>query len=162
MEAVKANSMAPFYKYLCDQHGWMEDEALAATMKAANAAALAKLEATIKDAVENLGETEIREAYLAKAEHLCIIGDKEAAVTAYRETTEKTVSLGHRLDIVFTLIRLGMFYSDNDLTVRNLEKAQTLMDEGGDWDRRNRLKVRRKTTPPAFGGRARERERECV
>jgi len=141
MEAVKDNNMAPFYAHLIEQYGWMEDETLTATMKKANAAELVKLEATIKDAVDNLGETEIREALLEKAEYLCIIGDKDAAVTAFRETTEKTVSLGHRLDIVFNLIRLGMFYSDSDLTVRMLEKAQVLMDEGGDWDRRNRLKV---------------------
>ena len=34
-----------------------------------------------------------------------------------------------------------MFYLDNDLTLRNIEKAETLMESGGDWDRRNRLKV---------------------
>jgi len=141
MAAVKESNMAPFYKYLCEQHGWMEDEALTAAMKKTNAAELVKFEATIKDAEEELGETEIREAHLAKSEYLCIIGDKDAAVAAFRVTTEKTVSLGHRLDIVFNLIRFGMFYGDNDLTVRNLEKAQVLMDEGGDWDRRNRLKV---------------------
>jgi len=45
------------------------------------------------------------------------------------------------LDIVFTLIRLGLFYKDNDLIVRNLEKAKALVEEGGDWDRRNRLKT---------------------
>lgn len=141
MAAVKESNMAPFYKHLCEQYGWMEDEALTAAMQKTNAAELVKLEATIKDAEEELGETEIREAHLAKSEHLCIIGDKDAAVAAFRVTSEKTVSLGHRLDIVFNLIRLGMFYSDNDLTVRNLEKAQILVDEGGDWDRRNRLKV---------------------
>ena len=62
--------------------------------------------------MEELGETEIREAHLFKAEYLCRIGDKEAAETAFRVTTEKTVSLGQRLDIVLNLIRLGMFYSD--------------------------------------------------
>lgn len=30
---------------------------------------------------------------------------------------------------------------DHDLTSRNIDRAQTLIDEGGDWDRRNRLKV---------------------
>jgi 26S proteasome regulatory subunit N7 len=28
-----------------------------------------------------------------------------------------------------------------DLLRRNIEKAEGLMEEGGDWDRRNRLKV---------------------
>jgi 26S proteasome regulatory subunit N7 len=30
---------------------------------------------------------------------------------------------------------------DQDLIERNLDKAKTLVDEGGDWDRRNRMKV---------------------
>jgi len=30
---------------------------------------------------------------------------------------------------------------DHDVITRNIEKAKTLIDEGGDWDRRNRLKV---------------------
>jgi len=36
---------------------------------------------------------------------------------------------------------LGFFYKDNDLVVRNIEKAKGEIDSGGDWDRRNRLKV---------------------
>jgi len=32
--------------------------------------------------------------------------------------------------------------SSQDLTERNFSKAEALMEEGGDWDRRNRLKVR--------------------
>jgi len=141
MEAVEEKDMAPFYSYLCETYSWTADAALATKLAAANAAKLATLEEVIKDADENLGETEIREAYLAKAEYLCMIGDKEGAVAGFKVAKEKTVSLGHRLDIVFNLIRLGMFYSDSELTVKNLELAQTLMDEGGDWDRRNRLKV---------------------
>jgi len=141
LDAVKETNMTPYYEHLCKEYGWAQDDALVAKMKATNDAELAKLEAVIKDADDNLGESEIREANLAKAEHLCMIGDKEGAVAAFKETYEKTVSLGHRLDIVFTQIRLGMFYLDNDLTLRNIEKAETLMDAGGDWDRRNRLKV---------------------
>ena len=34
-----------------------------------------------------------------------------------------------------------MFFGDDDLIKRNLERASTLLDEGGDWDRKNRLKV---------------------
>ncbi|KAG8435868.1 hypothetical protein GDO86_007093, partial [Hymenochirus boettgeri] len=65
----------------------------------------------------------------------------EGALTAFRKTYDKTVALGHRLDIVFYLLRIGLFYMDNDLITRNTEKARSLIEEGGDWDRRNRLKV---------------------
>lgn len=112
-------------------------------MKAANEAELKKLDASIEDAEKNLGETEVREFMLKKAEYLCKIGDKEASLTQFRKTQEKTVTLGYRLDLVFHLIRMGLYYMDHDLITRNLEKAQSLIDEGGDWDRRNRLKVYR-------------------
>lgn len=37
---------------------------------------------------------------------------------------EKTVGLGYRLDVVFYLIRIGLFYMDHDLITRNIEKAK--------------------------------------
>ena len=38
-------------------------------------------------------------------------------------------------------MRIGLFYNDRPLITENIEKAKKLIDEGGDWDRRNRLKV---------------------
>ncbi len=78
----------------------------------------------IDDAEKNLGETEIREAYLAKAEYLSSIGNKELSLTQIRQTYEKTATLGHKLDLVFHQIRIGFFYLDYDLIKRNLEKAK--------------------------------------
>lgn len=49
---------------------------------------------------------------------------QEGALTAFRKTYDKTVALGHRLDIVFYLLRIGLFYMDNDLITRNTEKAK--------------------------------------
>ncbi len=43
--------------------------------------------------------------------------------------------------ILCILAALGLFFGDNDLITRNLDKATSLLEEGGDWDRRNRLKV---------------------
>lgn len=45
------------------------------------------------------------------------------------------------MDILFGLLRLGFFFRDDALIERTLERAKTLVDAGGDWDRRNRLKV---------------------
>jgi 26S proteasome regulatory subunit N7 len=36
---------------------------------------------------------------------------------------EKTAGLGARIDLVLAKIRLGMFYSDHNLVVANIEKA---------------------------------------
>uniref|UniRef100_A0A672ZH70 26S proteasome non-ATPase regulatory subunit 6 n=1 Tax=Sphaeramia orbicularis TaxID=375764 RepID=A0A672ZH70_9TELE len=135
MDAIKANNMAPYYEGLCKELKWQLDSDLLSKMKKANEEELKRLDDVLEDAEKNLGESEIRDAMMAKAEYLIRIGDKEGALTAFRKTYDKTVALGHRLDIVFYLLRIGLFYMDSDLITRNSE------EEGGDWDRRNRLKV---------------------
>lgn len=141
IEAVKKDNMLPFYQALCEQFKWKVDTALVETMKAEIEKKVKELNDTIADAEENLGESEVREGFLARADFYCRIGDKEKAIQAFRETTEKTVGLGQKLDILFTLIRMGFFWNDNDLVTRNIEKAKSMIEQGGDWDRRNRLKV---------------------
>lgn len=49
--------------------------------------------------------------------------------------------LGTRIDLVLAIIRVGLFFGDKLLVKKNVERAQTLVDSGGDWDRRNRLKA---------------------
>lgn len=133
--------MAPFYHRVCGELGWTKDVALVAELEANNTKKLSELDARIKDAEENLGESEVREALLARATYLCKIGAKDEALQAYRITSDKTVSLSQRLDISFTQARMGFFFGDNELLVKNVEKAKFQLEEGGDWDRKNRLKV---------------------
>lgn len=141
LAAIKENDMGPMYQYVCQQLCMPVDETLLSSLQQKNSEQLTRLDEKIEDSEKNLGEMEVRESNLAKAEYLCRIGDKEAALTAFRKTYDKTVSLGQRLDIVFHMIRIGLFYMDHDLINRNIDKAKTLIEEGGDWDRRNRLKV---------------------
>lgn len=140
-EAIKKDDMAPWYELLCKDVGWVIEPVFLKMIKAKNQEKIKQLDEAIEDAEKNLGEMEVREAYLRKAEYYSRIGDKDNAVSTFRQTYDKTVSLGHRLDIIFHLIRIGLFFMDHDLITRNIEKAKTLIEEGGDWDRRNRLKV---------------------
>lgn len=117
--------MAPFYEEVCRDLEWPVDTALMEKMRACNREQLKVLDDAIEDAEQNLGEMEVREANLKKSEHLCRIGDKEGSISAFRKTYEKTVSLGHRLDIVFHNIRIGLFYMDHDHITRNIDKAKT-------------------------------------
>jgi 26S proteasome regulatory subunit N7 len=133
--------MTKFYLEVCEQfklevnHQWVEE------INKENEVKLKEFEDKIEDAVKNLGETEVRECHLAKSEFLLRTGDKAGSETSYRITADKTVGSGQRLDIIFTLIRIGFFYNDKDLIKRNIQKAKSMIEQGGDWDRRNRLKV---------------------
>ena len=121
--------MAPFYKALCEKLGWAP-EGFLAELEAANAAELAKLEEKIKDAAENEGETEIREAYLAKADFLMRIGEKEIALAAYDETLTKTVALGPKLDVVLAKLRIGFFFDDLPLVRRRSRRGRRCSRRG--------------------------------
>ncbi len=136
--------MLPYYKkvhHSDNKEAFHVDAGTIDRLEKANQEKLKALDEKIKDAEENFGENEVREALLAKAVYYHSIGDKDSAVSAYRSTETKTVALGQKLDIVFSLLRIGFSFMDYDLVKRNIEKAKSMIEEGGDWERRNKLKV---------------------
>jgi len=138
---IEKLSMAPFYKLVCEQLGWPVDAAKLSAMEAANATELQALDDKIKNAEENEGESEVRVAYLNRANFLMRIGEKEKALEAMEKTVTKTVALGPKLDIMLSQLRICFFFEDMPLIKAKMEKAKTMLEGGGDWERRNRLKV---------------------
>ena len=68
--------MAPYYEPLCKELKWQLDGDLLSKMKKANEEELKRLDDVLEDAEKSLGESEIRDAMMAKAEYLIRIGDK--------------------------------------------------------------------------------------
>lgn len=68
--------MAPYYETLCKELKWPVDTDLLNKMKKANEDELKRLDEVLEDAEKNLGESEIRDTMMAKAEYLIRIGDK--------------------------------------------------------------------------------------
>ncbi|KAG1725714.1 26S proteasome subunit RPN7-domain-containing protein [Suillus paluster] len=143
LEGIKADKMAPYYRLVTSTGALTSDATLLESMEKDNEEELKKLDERLAEAEKQEGESEISDALKARANHLTRIGDKERAVAAQKLALEKTPGLGSRIDIVLTLIRLGLFFGDNGLITENLPKAEKFIEEGGDWDRRNRLKVYR-------------------
>ncbi|CCO35777.1 26S proteasome non-ATPase regulatory subunit 6 AltName: Full=26S proteasome regulatory subunit RPN7 [Rhizoctonia solani AG-1 IB] len=140
-DGIKADEMAPYARLLAIDG--LIDEAAIKELETKNKEELEKLDVRLKEAEETEGETEISDALRAKASYLTRIGDKDRAVAAQALALEKTPGLGSRIDIALTLVRIGIFFGDRELVTENLSKAESLVDQGGDWDRRNRLKVYR-------------------
>ncbi|TXT06068.1 hypothetical protein VHUM_03541 [Vanrija humicola] len=138
--AVEADEMAPYIR----STGLKPPNAqLLDTLEKKNAAELESIDTKLKDAEENLGESEVSELLRQKAMYLCRIGHKEQAIPALETALEKTTGLGARIDLVLATVRMGLFSSDAQLVISNIARAADLIDSGGDWDRRNRLKVYR-------------------
>ncbi|ORZ39555.1 26S proteasome non-ATPase regulatory subunit 6 [Catenaria anguillulae PL171] len=140
-EAINADDMAPFYRHVCEEAKIPLDSALVSKLEANNTKRFAELDEKLKTAQESEGETEISDALIAKADYLAKIGEKDKAVSAYRTAFEKTPGVGAKIDLVFSQIRIGLFFNDRTLITQQLEKAKALIEEGGDWDRRNRCKL---------------------
>ncbi|KAJ7295423.1 hypothetical protein O6H91_Y189500 [Diphasiastrum complanatum] len=138
---ARADYMAGPYESWCQDFGWNVDEDLLTSLKTKIAEEIQKLDEKITDAEENLGESEVREALLNKALFFVRIGDKEKSLEHLKATEGKTVAVGQKMDLVFHTLRLGFFSLDFDLITKSIDKAKSLFEEGGDWERKNRLKV---------------------
>lgn len=138
---VERNAMAPFYEVLCARFAWIVDEELQGKMKSANAEELKKFDTAIAEARESHGDVEVADAVTKKATYLGQIGSKDAALQTFKEVPEKALSTGQKIDVAMTCCRLGFLYDDRALVKEKLALAKELNEQGGDWDRRNRLKV---------------------
>ncbi|KAI1002679.1 hypothetical protein K3495_g5525 [Podosphaera aphanis] len=117
------------------------DEAFYEELKKENEEELEKFKKEEEEATEKAGDTEIQAARGKRALYLAQIGDKERAIAAYEDVFEKTGVLGTKIDIVLAIIRMGLFYGDKVLVKKHVDRAKNLVESGGDWDRRNRLKA---------------------
>ncbi|CAL9036884.1 unnamed protein product [Musa banksii] len=141
VDAVKIHDMASLFESLSASSVLGIDAAVLDSMRTRIEDEIKKLDDKIADAEENLGESEIlREAHLAKSLFFIRIGDK--VLIQLKITEGKTVAVGQKMDLVFHTLQLGFFYMDFNLISSPLTKLRSkLFEEGGDWERKNRLKV---------------------
>ncbi|VWU49833.1 26S proteasome regulatory subunit RPN7, putative, partial [Hepatocystis sp. ex Piliocolobus tephrosceles] len=63
------------------------------------------------------------------------------AYKEYEEVYKKGLSVGTKLDILLTIIKISIFFNDLDTTKKYLEQAKVQMGKSGDWERKNKLKI---------------------
>ncbi|WEW58206.1 proteasome regulatory particle subunit [Emydomyces testavorans] len=117
------------------------DEKFYERLVAENKKELDALQKEENEAGEAAGETEVQAARGKRAEFWARVGDRDKAVAAYEAVFENTGVLGTKIDIVLAMIRIGLFFGDRLFVKKQIERASSLVEGGGDWDRRNRLKA---------------------
>jgi len=91
-----------------------------------------------------VGDVEVLDARIAAAEFAAGSLGREAALGKRDEVLAlPKLSRGKKIDAWMDSARVAMFYGDGSEIVERIEKASKLAEDGGDWDRRNRLKVYR-------------------
>ena len=71
---TSAADAAPLYQTTCEDLGWTPDAGRLSSMQAENKKQLEEMDAKAKDAEENLGDIEVKNALASKADYLCEIG----------------------------------------------------------------------------------------
>lgn len=103
---------------------------------------LIKLEKKVDEAMANAGDMEIFNARWAFAQFAAKCLSKDQAFDAYRKVLElPKLSTGKILDVLMEISRVASFYGDQKKNVEILDKISKLVEDTGDWDRRNRLMI---------------------
>jgi 26S proteasome regulatory subunit N7 len=142
LEQIFEDNMAPYYDQLCAKFAWTVDEEKMRTMRETNDKDLENIEKTRLEAIENAGDTEVMDAMFARARNHASTGNCAEAFIAYDAILNKEkTSTSKKIDATLEQARVAFFFMDMAKLKVLLPKAKELNELGGDWDRRNRLKV---------------------
>ena len=139
---IEKGEMGPYYEHVCAKFGWPVDAALLEGMKAKNAAELAALVAKKEDAEKNQGDMEVLDALFDAVKFDARVGAKAEAYAACDAIRDRPkISTGKRIDALMMKIRVSLFFVDVAACKEQLAEAKKMAEDGGDWDRNNRLSV---------------------
>lgn len=141
---IRDDSMGPFYSSFCEKFDLPVDESMLKSLQEKNEKSLETIEAKLQDNIVNAGDMEVLDSLFSKARHYTTIGDWNNAYKIYDEilNKEKTPT-GKKIDANMEKARIALFNveSEKEKAKDIINEAKRLNDIGGDWDRRNRLKV---------------------
>jgi len=100
-----------------------------------------KADEKIEYAKNNFGDVEIREAILEKANIYSSAMMYKEAIEIFNKALEISAGVGKKMDVIFELLKIGLTLKDLDSMQANINKFKELFKEGGDWERKNKLKV---------------------
>jgi len=139
---ITENNMVPLYEKMCEKYSWTIDEEFLKTAKEKNATYLKNLSFKYEDALTNAGDSEVLDCMFSKARYLSKIGSWEEAVVAYNDILQREkVGTSKKIDVAMEKAKIALFNLDITQLKDCVTDAKKLNDLGGDWDRRNRLKV---------------------
>jgi len=111
-------------------------------LESKNKETLAELEQKVEEAKEKAGDMEVLDARFAVARFCAKSLSKDEALEAYDKVLNlPKLSSGKTIDALMEAARVASFHGDTKKNKEMIDRAVKLANDGGDWDRRNRLKV---------------------
>lgn len=99
-------------------------------------------DAKIEDAKEQQGDVEVRDAILDKAAFLKEEArDYPEAERVFREAYAKTGGASKKMEILFEIMLMNIEKFDIDALKKDVAQCKELVEQGADWDKKNKLKI---------------------
>ena len=96
----------------------------------------------IEEHKEQAGEIEVRDAILDKAMFLKNDAlDYVQAEKVFREGYSKSGGASKKMEILFEILLMNIEKLDTDEVKKDITTCKQLVDEGADWDKKNKLKI---------------------
>lgn len=103
---------------------------------------LKMLDKKIEEAKESAGDVEVRDAILDKAQFLKREArDYPEAEKVYRDAYAKSGGASKKMEILFEIMLMNIEKFDIDALKKDVAQCKLLVDEGADWDKKNKLKI---------------------
>lgn len=136
----------PLYRHLQSTLSYTSPNALTDddlnTLTSHHESILQALNDAVAKAKDEAGDTEVLHAHMDIARYQAKCSTKESALSAYRTAISlPKLSVGKKLDAHLEMARVCSFWGDYKQMKETLADATKATAKGGDWDRRNRLKI---------------------
>lgn len=103
---------------------------------------LKKFDQKIEEQKEQAGDVEVRDAILDKALFLKNEArDYPEAEKVFREAYAKSGGASKKMELLFEIMLMNIEKFDIDALKKDVNTCKTLVDEGADWDKKNKLKI---------------------
>jgi 26S proteasome regulatory subunit N7 len=100
-----------------------------------------KIDEKIKDAEENLGNEEVRDAIIEKAELYLKAGNKQAAIETFDKALKLSVGVSKKMEIEFQILLIYIKEKNLEKIKEHIDIQHKFLLDGGDWEKKNKLKV---------------------
>lgn len=105
-------------------------------------AKIQEFDTKIEEAKEREGDVEVRDAILDKAEWIKDEArDYPQAERIFREAYEMSGGASRKMEILFQIILMNLEKYDMDALKKDVATCKQLVEEGADWDKKNKLKI---------------------
>lgn len=103
---------------------------------------LQKFDKKIEEAREREGDIEVRDAILEKAEFLKNEAqDYPEAEKFFREAYDLSGGPSRKMEILFDVLLMNIEKEDIDAIKKDVHTCKQLVEQGADWDKKNKLKI---------------------